>query len=60
MDEIIEEPPGGAHRDHAATAQALDEAILRHLTELEQLSPDELVEQRYQRFRTMGDLEEGS
>lgn len=60
VDEIVEEPPGGAHRDHDATARSLDAAILRHLEELEKLSPEELIEQRYQRFRTMGAFEEGS
>ena len=54
VDEIIAEPRGGAHRDHDEAARLLDEAIERHLVELEQLNADELIEQRYQRFRKLG------
>ncbi len=53
IDEIVPEPVGGAHRDHEATAANLKEAIARHLAELNKLSCDELVEQRYQKFRAM-------
>ena len=53
-DEIIPEAPGGAHRDAAVTAAKIRIALKRHLRALSQLSPDELVEQRYQKFRAMG------
>lgn len=53
IDEIIHEPVGGAHRDHEATAQALGSAIRQHLAELQQLTPEQLVEDRYQKFRAM-------
>lgn len=53
IDEIIHEPVGGAHRDHEATAQALGSAIRSHLAELVQMSAEELVEDRYQKFRAM-------
>ncbi len=53
IDEIIHEPVGGAHRDHEATAQALGSAIRSHLEELADMSPDELFEDRYQKFRAM-------
>ncbi len=53
IDEIIKEPPGGAHRNHQVTAIALKEAISRNLDELEKLSADELVEDRYRKFRAM-------
>lgn len=53
IDEIIHEPIGGAHRDHEATAQAMGSAIRSHLAELQEMSPDELVEDRYQKFRAM-------
>src|SRR5579863_1852771 len=43
IDEILEEPLGGAHRDPVATAASLKEAVIRHLDELERLSTDELV-----------------
>jgi len=53
IDEIIKEPVGGAHRDHEATARNLKEAIARNLQELNKLSADELVEDRYNKFRAM-------
>jgi acetyl-CoA carboxylase carboxyl transferase subunit alpha len=53
IDEIVSEPQGGAHRDHKAMAEALHEALSRNLQELKKLPPEELVEQRYQKFRKM-------
>jgi acetyl-CoA carboxylase carboxyl transferase subunit alpha len=57
-DEIIPEAPGGAHRDTAVTAAKIRVALKRHLRELCALSPQELVEQRYQKFRRMGAFHE--
>ncbi len=60
-EELIREPPGGAHRDPALAAKNVGEALRRHLTDLRRLSPRELVEDRYRRFRSMGVfVEEGS
>jgi acetyl-CoA carboxylase carboxyl transferase subunit alpha len=53
-DEIIPEADGGAHRNAAVTASRLRASIKRHLRELCELSTTELVERRYQKFRTMG------
>jgi acetyl-CoA carboxylase carboxyl transferase subunit alpha len=53
IDEIVPEPLGGAHRDHDAMAKALHEAIARHLKELKALPAEQLVEERYQKFRKM-------
>lgn len=53
IDEIVSEPPGGAHCDHDATAAALAEAISRNLQELKQLGAEELVKGRYDKFRKM-------
>ena len=53
IDEIIHEPVGGAHRDHEATAQAMGSAIRQHLAELKEMTPEQLVEDRYQKFRAM-------
>lgn len=53
IDEIIHEPVGGAHRDHEATAQAMGSAIRQHLAELKAMTPEQLVEDRYQKFRAM-------
>jgi acetyl-CoA carboxylase carboxyl transferase subunit alpha len=54
IDEIVPEPEGGAHTDHAATAQLLDPVLVRLLDELSRLTPPELVDARYQKFRRMG------
>lgn len=54
VDEIIPEPPGGAHINHEATASILSEVLLKDLQDLKQLSEDELVENRFQKFRKMG------
>ncbi|HJV37128.1 acetyl-CoA carboxylase carboxyltransferase subunit alpha [Geomonas sp.] len=53
IDEIVAEPPGGAHRDHEGTAKNLHEALTRNLAELKKFSAEELIEQRYQKFRKM-------
>jgi acetyl-CoA carboxylase carboxyl transferase subunit alpha len=53
-DTIVDEPPGGAHQDHDAAARLVDRALLEQLTTLSELSPDELREDRYQRFRRLG------
>jgi acetyl-CoA carboxylase carboxyl transferase subunit alpha len=53
IDEIVKEPVGGAHRDHEGTARNLKEAIARNLAELAGLSDDELLEDRYRKFRSM-------
>ncbi|MGE5181620.1 MAG: carboxyl transferase domain-containing protein, partial [Acidobacteriota bacterium] len=53
-DEIIPEAPGGAHRNAAVTAAKLRIALKKHLKELVDLPPAELIERRYQKFRKMG------
>jgi acetyl-CoA carboxylase carboxyl transferase subunit alpha len=53
-DAIVDEPPGGAHQDHDVAARLVDRALLEHLTALSELNPDELREDRYQRFRRLG------
>src|SRR5512138_1804275 len=53
-DEIIQEAPGGAHRNAAVTAAKLRAALKRHLQELVELTPSELIERRYQKFRKLG------
>ena len=54
IDGIIQEPEGGAHRDHEAAAVMLDGALQKYLAELKLLAVGDLLEQRYQKFRTMG------
>jgi acetyl-CoA carboxylase carboxyl transferase subunit alpha len=53
IDEIVKEPLGGAHRDHATAARNLHEAFARNLDELRKIPPQRLVEERYQKFRKM-------
>jgi acetyl-CoA carboxylase carboxyl transferase subunit alpha len=54
VDEIIPEPPGGAHKDYDATTNAVKEAILKHLDELLSKKTTDLLEARYKRFRKLG------
>jgi len=54
IDEIIAEPAGGAHRDKIGTTKNVDDALARTLEELVKLSPGELREDRYRRFRRLG------
>jgi acetyl-CoA carboxylase carboxyl transferase subunit alpha len=55
IDGIINEPTGGAHHDHVATAAAFRETILRQLDALAALGTAELLDQRYEKFRNFGD-----
>jgi acetyl-CoA carboxylase carboxyl transferase subunit alpha len=54
VDEIIPEPLGGAHIDPATTMANLKEALARHLEQLRQLPVEELLRQRYAKFRSFG------
>ena len=51
VDEIISEPPGGAHTDHEAGAGVLGSALQKHLAELKALPIDDLVARRQEKFR---------
>jgi acetyl-CoA carboxylase carboxyl transferase subunit alpha len=53
VDEIISEPPGGAHTDHEVGAGLLGTALTRHLAELKSMSIDELVAARQRKFRNI-------
>jgi acetyl-CoA carboxylase carboxyl transferase subunit alpha len=56
VDEVVPEPDGGAHLDHAGAARLLEPAIERALEELLRLPKDELLRLRYDKFRRMGRL----
>ncbi len=56
IDEIIQEPVGGAHRDYAATADAVKEALVRHTRRLQRYKIRKLVEKRYDKYARMGKL----
>lgn len=53
IDEIVEEPLGGAHRDHETMAENLHQALARNLKELRKIPAEQLIEERYQKFRKM-------
>jgi len=54
IDEIVKEPLGGAHRDHKRAASILKRVIRRHLADLVQKDPEELLEERHRKWRGMG------
>jgi len=54
VDEVLEEPLGGAHRDPAQMSATLKAAIVRHLDELDAIPPDRLREQRNARIASIG------
>jgi len=56
VDDVIEEPVGGAHRKPQVTGAAIQAWILRELHELKALPLDTLLERRYQRYRKMGEF----
>ncbi len=59
VDEVLPEPLGAAHRDPAAMAEVIRNALLKHLDDLDQKSIDELVAERQQRLASFGQFKEG-
>lgn len=58
VDRILPEPLGGAHRDPSETFETVKKAITRNLNDLSRSSAMQLVEDRYQKYRTMGRFRE--
>jgi acetyl-CoA carboxylase carboxyl transferase subunit alpha len=58
VDQIIPEPMGGAHRDYEAAAATIKSAILKSLANLQKKSESKLLEDRYKRFRALGEFAE--
>ncbi|MFG0268173.1 MAG: acetyl-CoA carboxylase carboxyltransferase subunit alpha [Rhodopirellula sp. JB055] len=54
VDDVLEEPLGGAHRDHHQMATRMKTYLSRQLSELEEMPVDQLLEQRYEKFRRLG------
>ncbi len=54
IDEVIPEPEGGANQDPAKAKSLIKAALLKQLGELEGMTPDQLREDRYRKFRAMG------
>ncbi|MCG8466557.1 MAG: acetyl-CoA carboxylase carboxyltransferase subunit alpha [Xanthomonadales bacterium] len=59
IDEIIEEPAGGAHRDPKLAAQRLRASIIQQLDQLPRDDLDTLLERRYQRLMSYGRFKDG-
>ncbi|MDQ7990502.1 MAG: acetyl-CoA carboxylase carboxyltransferase subunit alpha [Candidatus Dactylopiibacterium sp.] len=58
IDKVVNEPVGGAHRDHRAMAVTLKRALQDALKQLNELSPQELTERRYERLLAYGKFKE--
>lgn len=58
IDKIIKEPRGGAHRNVEEQANNMNKVIQASLDELSKLSPEELVEHRWEKFSHIGDIRE--
>ncbi len=56
VDDVIPEPPGGAHENYDEAARLLKERLLRTLSELGKLNTTELLQTRYEKFRKMGNF----
>jgi len=56
IDEVIEEPMGGAHRDPDAAAQSVEAWLSKTLRDLKRFKIDNLVRRRYDKFRAMGEM----
>ena len=57
VDDIVKEPLGGAHRDPKVTGETLKDAILGYLAQLKKLPIDQLLTERYAKYRRMGPYE---
>jgi acetyl-CoA carboxylase carboxyl transferase subunit alpha len=58
IDKVVNEPVGGAHRDHRAMAQSLKRALQDALRQVSDLSPSELLERRFERLMSYGKFKE--
>lgn len=60
IDGIIPEPLGGAHRDYGKAAEAVKTQILKSLKKLNKMKPDKLIDQRVEKYDSMGVWETAS
>jgi acetyl-CoA carboxylase carboxyl transferase subunit alpha len=60
IDEIIPEPMGGAHRDPGMVFEALRAVLLKHLNYLAAVPAEQLLQTRYQKFRSIGSFRESA
>lgn len=54
IEDVIQEPLGGAHRNHEQVLRDTKQAIIRHLEELSKLDTETLLNQRYEKYRNIG------
>ena len=54
VDEVIQEPLGGAHNDHDLISENIKSSLLKNLSILKKLSVEELLERRYRRILSIG------
>jgi acetyl-CoA carboxylase carboxyl transferase subunit alpha len=54
IDEIVPEPLGGAHQDYKLAAKYIKESIRKYLAELKNMTPEELISQRIEKFQSIG------
>ncbi len=55
VDEIVAEPPGGAHNDWDQTTSELSRSLSRHLEEVSGLDPQDRIDSRHEKFRQIGE-----
>ncbi len=58
IDEVVEEPIGGAHRDPRRAAELLKDAVTRNMAEIRNVSPEDIVKMRYEKFRQLGTFDQ--
>jgi acetyl-CoA carboxylase carboxyl transferase subunit alpha len=58
VDEVLEEPLGGAHRNPKGMAEVIRNALIKHLDELDQVPVDQLLENRQRRLASFGKFKE--
>ena len=59
VDQVVREPIGGAHRDHAAAAELLKAALQKSVKRLLRVPQGKLLDTRYEKFRKLGEFAEG-
>jgi acetyl-CoA carboxylase carboxyl transferase subunit alpha len=59
VDEIVQEPLGGAHRNYETAAADLNASLARHLEEVSSWTTPELLAKRYERLQSFGEFQNG-
>ena len=59
VDEIVQEPLGGAHRNYEHAAENLSASLVRHLEEVAGWTTPDLLDKRYERLQSFGEFQSG-